>query len=102
MCIRDRKKKKGKQKKISKEDKFQMASLQPACHTPKFSNEYFLSVDVSYDGCVCCIDLPDAKMPMTIVPIVNPECFGFTPPADFSPQELGQFAVNLAHDPDTD
>lgn len=70
------KKKKGKQKKVSKEDQFMMASLQPACHTPKFSNDYFLTVVTEYDGCVCCVDLPDAKMAMTIVPIVNPECFG--------------------------
>merc|ERR1712083_165091 len=46
------KKKKGKTKKISKEDAFQMASLQPACHTKKFSNEYYLCVTTKYDGCV--------------------------------------------------
>lgn len=49
-----------------------MASLQPACHTKKFSNEYFLSVDVEYEGCICNLDLPDAKLKMSIVPMVNP------------------------------
>jgi len=42
--VASEKKKKGKTKKISKEDAFAMASLQPACHTKKFSNEYFLRV----------------------------------------------------------
>ena len=74
--VPDTKKKKGKTKKISKEDKFAMASLQPACHTKKFSNDYYLTVTTEYDGCVCCVDLPDAKMSMTIVPLVNPECLG--------------------------
>lgn len=96
------KKKKGKTKKISKEDAFQMASLQPACHTKKFSNEYYLCVTTKYDGCVCCVDLPDARMKMTIVPIVNPECFGFVPPADWNGQQLGQFNVDLNYDTDSD
>jgi len=50
----------GTTKKLSAADQFMMASLQPACHTKKFSNDYVLSVQLSYDGCVCCIDLPDA------------------------------------------
>lgn len=77
------KKKKGVMKKISKEDAFQMASLQSACHTKAFSNEYYLCATTEYDGCICCVDLPDAKMKMTIVPIVNPACFGYNPPADW-------------------
>lgn len=74
--VADFKKKKGKQKKISDADKFMMASLQPACHTPKFSNEYFLTVTLEYDGMICCVDLPDARMPMSIIPMVNPDCIG--------------------------
>jgi hypothetical protein len=96
------KKKKGQTKKISKEDAFQMASLQPACHTKKFSNEYYLCVTTEYDGCICCVDLPDARMKMTIVPLVNPECFGFIPPQNWNPMQLGAFAVDLNHEPDSD
>ena len=96
------KKKKGVIKKVSKEDAFQMASLQPACHTKKFSNEYFLRVVLEYEGCHCCQNLPDASMPMTIVPMVNPDCFGFTPPSDWNPSQLGEFHVDLAHESDTD
>lgn len=83
--VASEKKKKGKTKKISKEDAFAMASLQPACHTKKFSNDYYLCVETEYDGCVCCVDLPDARMRMTIIPMVNPECFGFIPPSDWNP-----------------
>jgi len=100
--VADEKKKKGKMKKISDEDKFMMASLQPACHTKKFSCEYYLCVRTEYDGCICCVDLPDAKMKMTIVPLVNPDCFGFKTPDDWNPTELGEFNIDLAHDPDSD
>ena len=100
--VADEKKKKGKMKKISDEDKFMMASLQPACHTKKFSCDYFLCVRTEYDGCVCCVDLPDARMKMTIVPLVNPECFGFKAGDDWNPTELGEFNIDLAHDPDSD
>ena len=65
------KKKKGVQKPISKEDAFMMAGVQSACHGKRVKNEYFLCVLVEYDGCVCCVDLPDSRMPMTIIPIVN-------------------------------
>jgi len=100
--VADTKKKKGKVKKISKEDKFAMASLQPACHTPKFSNDYYLTVTIAYDGCVCCVDLPDAKMKMTIVPVVNPECLGLAAPEDFAPTDLGEVVCDLEHTPDSD
>lgn len=70
-------KKKGVQKKISPEDVYLMAGIQPACHAKHCRNEYFLCVEVKYDGCVCCVDLPDSRMPLTIVPLVNPACFGF-------------------------
>ena len=97
--VADMKKKKGVQKKISKVDKFSMASLQPACHTKKFSCEYFLSVEVAYDGCVCCVDLPDAKLKMTIVPMVNPEHLGISAKDDFNPTELGYFDVEVVNEP---
>ena len=39
-----------------------------------------LVVKCSYDGCTCCSNLPDSDMQLSIVPMVNPECFGFQPP----------------------
>ena len=76
-----------------------MASLQPACHTKKFSNDYYLSVTVEYDGCVCCVDLPDARMPMTIVPLVNPDLLNLQVPDDFEPGDLGMVEFDLSRDP---
>lgn len=70
-------KKKGGKKKLSPEDRFQMASIQPACHGKYVKNEYVLVCECSYDGCTCCSDLPDSKSKISIVPMVNPECFGF-------------------------
>ena len=78
--VADFKKKKGVQKKISPEDAFMMAGVQSACHSKKIKNEYYLCVLVEYDGCVCCVDLPDSRTKMTIIPLINPACFGFTPP----------------------
>lgn len=93
------KKKNGVMKPISKEDQFMMAGLQAACHAKKIKNEYFLCVLVEYDGCTCCVNLPDSRMPVTIVPIVNPACFGFQPPAEgWAPNMLGAFTLNLQHD----
>ena len=71
------KKKKGQMKAVSKEDAFTMASVQAATHGKKIKNEYFLCVLVEYDGCTCCVDLPDSRMPLSIIPLVNPNCVGF-------------------------
>ena len=89
------KKKHGEDKRISKEDKFQMKMMQPACHTPRFSNEHFLVVMTEFSGCLCCVNLPEARMKMTIVPTINPECFGFVEPQDYYSTELGDFNVHL-------
>ena len=94
--VASHKKKHGVQKEISPEDQFQMASLQPACHTKNFSVDYYLSIDLKYDsGCICCVDLPDAKMKMTIVPLVNPACFGFVACDGWNPVSLGNLICEL-------
>jgi len=79
-----------------------MASLQPACHTKKFSNDYYLTVTTEYDGCVCCVDLPDAKMGMSIMPLVNPETSGFVVPSDWTGSMLGEFHVDPSKETDSD
>lgn len=92
------KKKKGVEKPVSKEDMFMMQGIQAATHAKRLSNNYFLCVLVEYDGCVCCVDLPDSRTPLTIIPIVNPACFGFTAPeSGWAPYQLGAFNVNLNH-----
>lgn len=70
--------KKGKVKPYSKEDKHMIGGIQPASRTKFCANDYSLTTKVSYDNCCgCCDNLPDGSLPMTIVPLVNPECFGF-------------------------
>ena len=77
-------KKTGLRKPLTKEDRFMMSSIQPACHGKWIHNEYHLIVKCEYDGCTCCSNLPDSDMKMTIVPMINPECFGFQPPAEWA------------------
>ena len=89
------KKKKGQNKKLSPEDVWLMAGIQPACHSKNIKNEYFICVELDFKGCTCCSDVPDVKTPLTIVPLVNPECFGFKPPGGYAPKELGSFDVKL-------
>lgn len=75
-----------------------MAAVQPATHSKFITNEYFLCTEVTYDGCTCCSNLPDSRLPLTIVPMVNPELFGFQPPEDYEPQDLGFFKIDFQHD----
>lgn len=89
------KKKHGVQKEISPEDAFMLKSIQPACHSKHITNEYFLVIELQYDGCTCGSDLPDARMPFTIVPQVNPDCYGFKAPKNWTPTKLGEFNLNL-------
>lgn len=98
--VQDFRKKKGVQKKISPEDQFMMAGIQPACKAKYIKNTYYLCVECKYEGCVCCVDLPDSRMPLTIVPLVNPACFGFQPPNNWQPYNLGFFQIDLTHHTD--
>jgi len=95
--VAEYKKKKGVQVKLSPEDAFMMAGVQAACHGRHVTNEYFLKIECSYDGCTCCSNVPDASMPLTIIPMVNPQCVGFVPPASgWAPMDLGFFQINFA------
>lgn len=89
------KKKHGVQKPVSPEDAFMLAGVQSAVHSKYVTNDYFLCVELAYDGCTCCADLPDSRMPITIVPIVDPRCFGFTSPDGWAPMDLGGFNFQL-------
>ena len=87
------KNKKGQSKSRDLEDRFQLATLQASCHTPKFSIDYVLRITTQYQGCVCCVDIPDLSVKMFIVPSMNPACFGFHPAPDFEPTQLGMFTI---------
>ena len=79
-------KRKGVMKAVSPEDLYMMQNMQPACHGHNVKNEYFLAVRCSYSGCTCCSAQPYARIPLTIVPVFNPQCYGYQQPADFNPQ----------------
>lgn len=91
------KKKHGVQKPVSPEDAFMLAGVQSATHSKFITNEYFLVIELSYDGCTCCSNLPDSRMPITIVPLVDPRFFGYTSPDGWAPTPLGGFNFELMH-----
>ena len=95
--VAETKNKKGKVKKISPEDHFSMAGCQPACHAEAFESNYYLCVKVNYDiGCSCGDPYPDSQMSLCIVPLINPACFGFQPPATgWAPMHLGHKDFNI-------
>lgn len=82
---------------MSPEDIFLMSGVQPACHSRHIVNHYELVCELSYDACTCCDELPDAQIPLTIIPMVNPMCYGFKPVEGFMPQQLGSFNVDLRY-----
>ena len=47
-------------------------------------NKYFLVVRCGYSGCTCCSSLPITRIPLTIAPVMNPQCW-IPPQADFQP-----------------
>jgi len=65
-------KKGGKQRPWSSEDLFMMRNLQAKCTGRHIENNYFLSVRCRFAGCTCCSNLPVTRIPLTIVPIMNP------------------------------
>ena len=89
------KKKHGVEKRISPEDAFMMAGVQSAVHSKYVTNDYFLCIELAYDGCTCCANLPDSRMPITIVPLLDPRSFGFTSPDGWMPMNLGGFNFQL-------
>lgn len=93
--VKTHKKKKGKTKEVSPEDLWQQQGVQPATHTPQLKNDYYLTVEAAYHPCVCCINLPDACMPFTIIPSHDPNLFGFTMPEDFAPTVIAHFDKEL-------
>ncbi len=61
-------KKKGKMKDVSPEDFFLGSNMQAVCTSPLFNCQYFLVVKCSFDGCICCSDIPDSQIPISINP----------------------------------
>jgi len=64
--------------------------MQPATRNAKYTKiRYFLCMETNFDGMTCCHETPEGKTPVTIMPLVNPDCYGFAPPVDFICTDLG-------------
>lgn len=84
-------------KPVSLEDAFQMSQAQPASHGKLVTNEYFLAVRTDFEGCTCCATLPNTRIPLIIVPVVNPHAYGFQAPPDFRPHQHDMYNVKLSY-----
>jgi hypothetical protein len=76
-----------------------LSKLPPACHSKHIKNDYVLNVNVKYDGCTCCSNLPCISVPLTIIPDTHQESYGFVEPAGYNPHQLGYFRLDLNHYP---
>lgn len=91
--------KKGVYKPYSKEDTFMISNLPPVFSSKGASVSYVLSSECGIDTfgnsriCNCPDRLPNACIWMTIVPMVNPACFGFQPPNGLVPIDCGTYPV---------
>ena len=81
------KKKKGKMKARSPEEYFMLTQLPPAVHSKYCDLDYKLNMNVEFDGCVCG-EKPSISVPLTIIPLTDPETYGFTVPEGWNPTEL--------------
>lgn len=88
-------KKKGVVKALSVEDRYMLENIAANCKGRLISNQYFLTVRCDFAGCTCCSQTPVCRVPITIVPIINPQVWGYQQPQDFSPQvyQACNFAV---------
>lgn len=96
-CPPDRMKK-GQKKAYSNEDKFMISGIQPASHTNFNACSYSLNTTAKYDvTCNYGDGDTNGRVPMTIVPLVNPECFGFKPPGNWQPMDCGNYTVHCGY-----
>lgn len=77
------------------EEIFMLSNLAPACHSPHVSNDYFLNVNVKYDGCTCCSAVPSISLPLTVIPMTHMGSYGFAEPPNYQPYVLAQVVVNI-------
>ena len=80
---------KEKKEHLSLEEEFLQVHLQPETSSSMIQNGYRLRTIVGFNNAICCKDeFPVTSIPLSIVPTVNPVCFGFTPPEGFIPINL--------------
>ena len=69
--------------------------MAPATNGNFLKNNYILDVNVKYGGLSCFSAKPAISIPLTVIPQIDPNVFGFPEPPGFQPIDLGMFKVNL-------
>jgi hypothetical protein len=90
-------KKKGVDKPLSVEDRYMLENIAANCQGKLISNKYFLTVRCNFAGCTCCSQTPVCRVPITIVPIINPQVWGYQQPQDFNPQVYEACHIQVQH-----
>ena len=72
-----------------------MEAAQPGSHGGTIQVDYSLQTHTAYDTCCSCDVTPAGVLPLTIVPLVNPECFGFQPPSGWMPMDHGTKQIKI-------
>ena len=85
----------GQPKARAPEEIFMLTQMAPATHSRHISNTYSLNVNVKYDATACCTGLPSCSVPLTVIPLTNPETYGFIEPQGYAPFELGYFKFQM-------
>jgi hypothetical protein len=71
------------------EEIFMMKFLPAATNSTHIENRYTLNVNVKHAGWLCCSPKPSISVPLTIIPLSDPNVFGFPEPEGYSPIQLG-------------
>lgn len=70
---------------LTPDEEFFMSGMAPQCHSLYIHNEYFLNVNIKYSACnYCCSAEPTQRIPLTILPRVNPSTYGFEAPDGYT------------------
>lgn len=77
------------------EEIFMLTQMAPAVHSRYISNDYFLNVNVKFDATNCCSNLPSCSVPLTVIPLTDPNTYGFIEPQGYTPFELGYFKFQM-------
>ena len=83
----------------SPEDVFMMEGVQAASQNVYscVENKYWLHASVNYtETCNDNETINKTEVPLTIVPLVNPMCFGFKPPGGWAPIDYGTFEIKVS------
>ena len=81
---------------LTPDEEYFMSGMAPRCHSMYIANNYYLNVNIKYAACnYCCSAEPTQRIPLAILPRVNPSTYGFEAPQGYSSTELGQLKITL-------